>query len=91
MARYTILLASLQVRPRLWLYFIGWVLCCPLASWAGVGPLYVIATLFALVLFNLGSRKEGEASAYTIFNNFRALPGQLTADQLDQQARTGQM
>jgi hypothetical protein len=86
-----LLMLIFMVRPRLWLYFLVWILFCPVASWAGVGPLYVLATLFALVLFNLGSRKEGEASAYTIFNNFRALPGQLTADQLDRQARTGQM
>lgn len=73
------------------LYAILWLCGARLSSWLSVGPLYILATIVALIFLNLGQRREGEASAYSIFNNFRALPGQLTADQLDQQVRTGQM
>lgn len=56
-----------------------------------VGEIYVLATLVTLILCNLGTRKEGEASAYSIFNGFRELPGQLNANVLDDQIRRGQM
>ena len=56
-----------------------------------VGEMYVLVTLVTLILCNLGTRREGEASAYSIFNNFRELPGQLNANVLDDQIRRGQM
>lgn len=62
-----------------------------MASQFGVGPLYILGTIVALVFFNLGQRRDGEASAYTIFNNFRELPGQFNADRVDAQMRRGQM
>ena len=36
-----------------------------------------VATVFVLIIFNLGRRREGEASAYSIFNNHQRLPGQV--------------
>jgi Uncharacterized conserved domain (SAYSvFN) len=56
-----------------------------------LGPIYILGTMFAAIFLNLGKREPGQASAYTIFNNFRELPGQLNADALDQQLRTGQV
>ncbi len=57
-----------------------------------VGPVYVLASLAALIFFNLGTRKAGEASAYSIFNaGFRELPGQLNAATMDDQLRRGQL
>jgi hypothetical protein len=56
-----------------------------------IGPIYVLASLAAVILWNLGKRGEGEASAYSIFNEFRELPGQLNAGLLDDQIRRGQM
>ena len=56
-----------------------------------VGEIYVLVTLMTVILCNLGTRREGEASAYSIFNNFRELPGQLNANMLDDQIRRGQM
>lgn len=36
----------------------------------------------------LGTRKEGEKSAYSVFNdNFETLPGQLTADRINRELR----
>lgn len=59
--------------------------------WGQVGEMYVLVTLVTLILCNLGTRREGEVSAYSIFNNFRELPGQLNANVLDDQLRRGQM
>jgi hypothetical protein len=56
-----------------------------------VGEIYVLLTLMTVIFCNLGTRREGEASAYSIFNNFRELPGQLNANMLDDQLRRGQM
>jgi hypothetical protein len=56
----------------------------------GWGPPYVLFWLIAAMLLNLGRRKEGEASAYSLFNQgLRRLPGQLDAAQMDAQIRAG--
>lgn len=57
-----------------------------------VGPVYIIVSAAALIFLNLGRRKAGEASAYSIFNaGFRELPGQLNAAAMDDQLRRGQL
>lgn len=56
-----------------------------------VGEIFVLLSMVVLILCNLGQRKEGEASAYSIFNNFRELPGQLNANRLDEQLRRGHL
>ena len=57
-----------------------------------VGPVYIIVSAAALIFLNLGRRKAGEASAYSIFNaGFRELPGQLNAAAMDGQLRRGQL
>ena len=81
----------IQVKPTIWLWLLLWLVCAPLASWMEIGPLYVLGSIMAVIFTNLSQRKAGEASSYSIFNNFRNLPGQLTADELDRQVRTGQM
>lgn len=83
--------SCLKVRPRTWLFILLWLAGARISTWLSLGPIYIIGTICALVYFNLGQRQTGEASAYSIFNNFRNLPGQLTADQLDRQVRSGQM
>lgn len=48
-------------------------------------PIYVLCTGFALIATNLGRKKPGELSAYSVFNpGARALPGTLTADDFDE-------
>jgi len=56
-----------------------------------VGPVYVLCTLLAIIYSNLGRRRAGEASAYSIFNGGRELPGALNAAAIDDQMRRGQM
>lgn len=78
------------IKPRHWAMLLVWIMISPVAAKYDVGPIYIVGTLFALMLFNLGKRKEGETSAYSWFNEgFRQLPGQLDADALDQQIRRG--
>lgn len=68
-----------------------WCVAMSVANRFELGPVAFLLTILALVLINLGTRRPGEASAYSVFNNFVRLPGQLTADALDEQIRAGQM
>ena len=53
----------LAVRPRFWLGLLAWMGGARLAAGHELGPLYIITTIFLLMLLNLGQRKEGEWSA----------------------------
>lgn len=58
-----------------------WILGGPFAAAHGFGAVYVGISFVLLMCMNLGRRKPGEASAYSIFNNdFRRLPGLLPSD-----------
>ncbi len=70
------------------------------AAWAGVGaaavraemlPLFLfVSGLVAIFGFGLGERRLGEESAYTVFNDgYRALPGQLRAEDLERDLLRG--
>jgi hypothetical protein len=57
-----------------------------------LGPIYICLAIIITIFTHLGSKQEGEASAYSVFNpGVRRLPGQLDADDIDQQIRRGQM
>ncbi|KAG1670512.1 hypothetical protein FOA52_000766 [Chlamydomonas sp. UWO 241] len=78
------------LRPRNFGALALFVAGCLASSRAGVGPVFVLACMVAVILANLGRRREGEESAYSIFNaGVRRLPGQLDADQIDEQIRRG--
>ncbi|KAI3433832.1 hypothetical protein D9Q98_003636 [Chlorella vulgaris] len=82
----------LAVRLRVWVGLLAWMAGARLASRYELGPVYIITTILAGILLNLGSRKEGDWSAYSIFNaGGRRLPGQLTAEDLDAAVRRGQL
>ena len=87
----TLVIWVFLVKSWVWVTFLVWCAGAKLASWLELGPIYVLFTIVAVIYWNLGKRKEGEASAYSIFNNFQALPGQLQADDIDHQVRRGQM
>ncbi|CAI7851411.1 unnamed protein product, partial [Closterium sp. NIES-53] len=78
--------------PHKWLLVILWFIAAPLLQiYFELGPLFVLGTCFALIFFNLGTRQQGEASAYSIFNEgFQELPGTLNAQRLDEHIRAGQ-
>ena len=81
-----------SVRPVYYLLFVLWMIGSPVAARYDLGPLYILGTIFLLIVVNLGVRREGEMSGYSLFNeNVQALPGQLNADQIDEQIRHGRM
>eukprot|EP01138_Halocafeteria_seosinensis_P004858 gb/GECG01004967.1/.p1 GENE.gb/GECG01004967.1/~~gb/GECG01004967.1/.p1 ORF type:complete len:132 (+),score=11.25 gb/GECG01004967.1/:1-396(+) len=50
--------------------------------------IWFMVTLMYLMCTQLGTRKKGEKSAYSVFNdNFETLPGQLTAERFDRELR----
>lgn len=52
--------------------------------YAEFGSLFIILTLMSLIFLNLGERKAGQLSAYSVFNNgFQRLLGTLTAEQFE--------
>lgn len=51
--------------------------------------LLLVMTCFVLIASNLGRRVAGESSAYSVYNGGRALPGQLRAEQFDDEVRHG--
>lgn len=81
-----------SIRPVYYLSFMVWMILSPIAAKYDLGPVYILGTIFLLIVVNLGVRREGELSGYSLFNeNVQSLPGQLQADQIDQQIRHGRM
>jgi len=63
---------------------LAWWIGLRRASARDLAPIYVLFTGFALIVTNLGRRRPGEPSAYSVFNEgFRQLPGQFNADDVD--------
>ncbi|QDZ25678.1 hypothetical protein A3770_18p81960 [Chloropicon primus] len=87
----TLLSVLFALSPTGYATVLVWFLLGRLASAYDLGAVYLLLSMVAFIFMNLGKRREGEASAYTIFNNFQALPGQLTGDQLDRQMVRGQL
>ena len=84
-----------RTTPTLWKgVTIAWLAGGPILTRVApsVAPMYVIVSLITAIFLNLGTRKEGEMSAYSVFNKgMRRLPGQLTADDIDDAVRRGQI
>ena len=65
-----------QVSLRTWVKLAVWFALMLVCRRYRLGQPFVITTLIVLMLTNLGERKAGEASAYTVFNaGMQALPG----------------
>nr|XP_043607665.1 uncharacterized protein LOC122579534 isoform X2 [Erigeron canadensis] len=87
-----LLVAIFSLRLKVWAIIIMWFILAPIAHKWDVGPLYILGTGFAIIFLNLGQRKHGDMSAYSIFNeNFRELPGTFNADRVDRDIRAGQL
>nr|XP_011465170.1 PREDICTED: uncharacterized protein LOC101314569 isoform X2 [Fragaria vesca subsp. vesca] len=87
-----LLMAIFSLSLKMWVIIIMWFILAPVAHRWDVGPLYILGTGFGIILLNLGQRKAGDVSAYSIFNeDFRELPGTLNAERLDGDIRTGQI
>ncbi len=58
----------------------------------GFSAVYLLLAMIVFIFVNLGQKKEGDASAYSVFNpGVQRLPGQLDADEVDRQIRRGQI
>lgn len=88
-----VLVTLFAVRGRTWALLLAWLAALFLsARYPSIFPLYLLGTLFALIFFNLGHRKAGEPSAYSLFNTGqRELPGTFNAGVIDGQLRRGQL
>lgn len=86
-----LLMAIFSVSLKTWALIFLWFIVAPVAYRWDLGPIYILTTAFSLIFFNLGQRRQGDASAYSIFNDgFRELPGTLNAERLDRDIRAGQ-
>ena len=85
------LLARLLVAVswRAWVGALMWLALCRLSHALDLGPVFVVCSGFVAIRLNLGNRKPGEASAYSIFNGFRELPGAFNAAAVDEHVRRG--
>mmetsp|Transcript_7581 Transcript_7581/g.15407 ORF Transcript_7581/g.15407 Transcript_7581/m.15407 type:complete len:213 (+) Transcript_7581:131-769(+) len=82
----------LSVKAWQWAVFVVWLILSRIAYVHELGPVYIIMTGFVIIFTNLGRRREGEMSAYSVFNdNFQELPGNFNADRVEQQIRQGHM
>ncbi|VDN18966.1 unnamed protein product [Gongylonema pulchrum] len=72
--------------PRLCLVSIAlsWLLLQLYFSYIQFGLVFFVLSLFVCIFLNLGKRRAGELSAYSVFNpHCERLPGTLTAEQLE--------
>ncbi|KAM0879415.1 hypothetical protein ACQ4PT_034257 [Festuca glaucescens] len=87
-----LLMALFSVTMKAWIIISLWFLLAPIARKYEIGPLYILATGFLIILLNLGRRQQGDVSAYSIFNeDFRELPGTFNAERIDRDLRAGQL
>ena len=84
--------AVLSIKLWQWAVFAAWLVGSRISYHAEWGPVYIILTGFVVIFTNLGTRKAGEASAYSVFNEgFRELPGTFNANRVDEHLRRGNM
>uniref|UniRef100_A0ACD5Y1L8 Uncharacterized protein n=1 Tax=Avena sativa TaxID=4498 RepID=A0ACD5Y1L8_AVESA len=87
-----LLMALFSVTMKAWIIITLWFLLAPIARKYEIGPLYILATGFLIILLNLGRRQQGDVSAYSIFNeDFREIPGTFNAERIDRDLRAGQL
>ncbi|KMZ71399.1 hypothetical protein ZOSMA_181G00340 [Zostera marina] len=86
-----LLMVIFSISIKAWIGIILWFSLAHIVYRWDLGPIYILATGFAAILLNLGKRKQGDASAYSIFNeDFRELPGTYNANRVDRDIRAGQ-
>jgi len=71
------------------LWFLGWYI---FIQYLEIGAIYILISTFVGMMVHLGEKKEGELSAYSVFNsNFQRLIGTTTAEDLIRQQFGGMM
>ena len=80
---HTIAAAVAQLPLRAWLRIGLWTSFAYGSNRVDLlGPYLIASSVWAVFLFGFQERAEGDESAYTVFNNGRALPGQLRGEDL---------
>jgi hypothetical protein len=80
--------ATKNVDRKLLATVICWFLGLYLFIRVQFAAVYCILSMIGLIFINLGTRAQGEMSAYSVFNKgFRRMLGTLTADQFDREIR----
>ncbi len=70
------------------LLFVGWLVLWYGYSYLEFGTIFIIISMFVGIAMNLGERKSGEASAYSVFNSqFRRLLGDLDWQEVENSIR----
>jgi hypothetical protein len=65
-----------------------WLLLWKISIFIGFGSLWIILTLFSVMFMNLGERKPGELSAYSVFNDgFTKILGTISPEQFENEIR----
>ena len=65
-----------------------WLLLWKLSIFIGFGSLWIMFTLFCVMFMNLGERKPGELSAYSVFNDgFTKILGTISPEQFENEIR----
>ena len=89
-SRPAALAAARRAPPGVWARAGAWLvlalLTVRLQLWP---PFLIVSCVWLMWTYGLGERGAGEESAYTVFNNFRALPGQMGADEIQRQVARG--
>ena len=84
----TVRAAHRTVSLRTWLKLAVWFVLMLVCRHYRLGHPFVITSLIVLLLSNLGEKKAGDVSAYTVFNTgMEALPGQLRMEDLEREMR----
>lgn len=66
------------------LYWVLWLLGYLIALEIEFGIVYLTSSLIGLIFLNLGTKREGEVSAYSVFNpGCRRLDGTFTSDDFE--------
>lgn len=77
-----------KISNRTWIVAVLWAAITFVSTLVGFSSLWMSISIFLLMVFNLGERKEGELSAYSVFNKgFKQLHGDFDAGDLDRQLR----
>ncbi|KAJ1400848.1 hypothetical protein B484DRAFT_458098 [Ochromonadaceae sp. CCMP2298] len=75
-----------------WLYIGLWLAVLALFAYLEFASLWVLFSMICSIFLNLGTKKAGELSAYSVFNKgFKQLLGTMNADQFDNEIRHNPM
>lgn len=72
--------------PRSCIVFavLSWLITQLYFTYIEFGFVFFVSSLFVFIFINLGSRKPGELSAYSVFNpHCERLPGTMTAEHFE--------